>query len=151
MAKKKSSASQTTALLYIVIGALFIIFQGEMLNWIMTGIGVLLIANGTLDMKKDRDLSGVLSIATGTAIIIFGLGLTSLVLTVFGILLAAKGLIDLASAAKTKKIIPILCAIVTVAAGVLLVLKKWVIVDWFFLALGILLVVNGVISLFQKQ
>ena len=150
MAKKKNSnAAQITALLYIVIGALFIIFKAGVLNWLMTAVGVLFIVNGIIDITKERTVNDIVNIAIGAVIILGGWTFVEIVLIVFGVLLALKGLLDLFAALKAKKLFPILSSILTIVAGVLLVLGKWVMLDWFFIALGVLLVIDGLVALFK--
>lgn len=147
MAKRKSSNLQTTALLYIAIGILFIIFKATVLNWLMTGIGVLFIVNGIIDITKKNTISGIVGIVIGAVIIIGGWAITEIILIVFGVLLAVKGVLDLLSSLKSGKLIPILSAALTVAAGILFIIGKWVVLDWFFIALGVLLIVDGIIGL----
>lgn len=147
MAKKKSSNLQTSALLYIAIGILFIIFKATVLDWMMTGIGILFIINGIIDISRQKTVNGIVGIVIGAVIIIGGWAITDLILVIFGILLAIKGIVDLGPALKRKKLIPILSAALTVAAGVLVIIGKWVLLDWFFIALGIILIVDGIIAL----
>ena len=147
MAKRKSLNLQTTALLYVAIGILFIIFKATVLDWMMTGIGVLFIINGIIDLTHGRTVTGIVGIGIGAIIIIGGWTLTGLILIIFGVLLAVKGALDLIPALKRKKLIPILSSALTIAAGVLVALGKWIVLDWFFIALGIILIVDGVIAL----
>ncbi len=147
MAKKRSSNLQTTALLYIAIGILFIIFKATVLDWMMTGIGILFIVNGIIDVTKSRTVSGIVGIVIGAVIILGGWTLTGLILIIFGVSLAVKGVVDLIPALKRKKLIPILSAALTVAAGILVIIGKWIVLDWFFIALGIILIVDGIIAL----
>lgn len=150
MAKRKTSTNlQTTALLYIVIGILFIIFQNSILNWMMIGIGALFILNGILEITKKRTVNGVVNLAIGIVVIIFGAAVVDLVLRIFGVLLALKGLLDLVASCKKKKIFPILAALLTIAVGVLLVLNLWVTLSWFFIAIGAVLIVDGIIALLK--
>ena len=150
MAKRKTSTNlQTTALLYIVIGILFIIFQNSILNWMMIGIGALFILNGILEITKKRTVNGVVNLAIGIVIIIFGAAVVDLVLRIFGVLLALKGLLDLITACKKKKIFPILAALLTIIVGVLLVLNLWATLSWFFIAIGAVLIVDGIIALLK--
>ena len=150
MAKRKTNNStQITALLYIIIGALFIIFKAGVLNWVMTAIGVLFIVNGIIDITKSRTVNGIVNIAIGAIIILGGWTFVEIILIVFGVLLAIKGVLDLVTALKGGKLFPILFAVITIVAGVMLVLGKWIMLDWFFIALGVLLIVDGVIGLFK--
>ncbi len=148
MAKRKQSV-ETTALLYIAIGILFIIFRGGVLNWMMTAIGALFIVFGILDLTKNRTFNGVVNIAIGIAVIICGWTLLSIVLLIFGIMLALKGLLALLASFKRPKVLPILAAILTIAVGVVLIFFQQHLVDWFFIAMGAVLVVNGIMALIK--
>lgn len=148
MAKKKASTnSQTTALLYIVIGVLFLFFNHDIINWMMMGIGALFILNGILDISKKRTVNGVVNVVIGIVVIILGAAVVDLVLKIFGILLALKGILDLAGAAKRKKVVAIIATLLTIAIGVLLVFDLYQTLTWFFTAIGIVLIVDGIISL----
>ena len=70
---------------------------------------------------------------------------------VFGVLIAVKGVIALLDAVKAKNVANILVAVVTVAVGVMLIISKWVMLDWFFIALGVIFIINGALALFGKK
>lgn len=152
MAKRKSSTNlQTTALLYIVIGILFIIFKNSILFWMMIGIGALFILSGILEITKKRTVNGVVNLAIGIVIIIFAATIVDVVLRIFGGALALKGFIDLITACKNKKkkVFRIIAALLTIAVGILLVLNLWATLSCFFIAIGAVLIVDGIIALLK--
>ena len=51
-AKRKSDFSFLTAILYIVIGVMFIVFKAQMLDWLMTAAGIVLIVLGKITVKE---------------------------------------------------------------------------------------------------
>ncbi len=154
MATKRSAPSSnvTNAILYIVIGILFCIFKNDVLGWMMTIAGILFIVFGVLDLSYGEWLSCAVNLIIGVAILAGGWYFTSIVLLVFGILIAVKGALALITAIKKKKknFFEVLFALITMIAGVLLIVSKWVILDLFFLGIGIVLIVNGLISLARK-
>ena len=152
-AKKKSSSNFTSAIIYIVIGALFCIFKAGVLDWIMTVAGVLFIVFGVLDLVKNSTTTGIINVAIGVIILLGGWFFLEVVLLVFGILLTVKGVIALVNALKAlnKSFIEILFAALTVAVGLMLIASKWALIDWFFIAVGVIFIVDGVLALLGKK
>ena len=66
-----------------------------------------------------------------------------------GVLLAVKGVLALLGAlgAKKKNLFSILFALLTVVVGVMLIVSKWAMMDTLFLVIGVLLIVDGAMSL----
>lgn len=147
--KKKSNAA-FTSLLYIIIGALLIIFRDQTLGWAMTAAGVFFLISGILDLSRQNTLSGVVSIVIGVAILVLGWTMAHIVLLVLGVLIALKGLLALAEALKKKKktLLGILFPIFTIVVGLLLAFGNGLSI--MILVTGILLVVDGVLGLFAR-
>lgn len=148
MAKKnKSKSVQTTALLYIIVGILFCVFQSKVLEWLMTIVGALFILSGIIDLIRGNVLNGIVYVVIGVIVIIGGWQFLSVVLIIFGALLALKGLIDLFPAIKRRKFLPILVSIITIVAGAMLIFAQNYLVSWFFIALGVILIIDGIAAL----
>ncbi len=150
MAKKSANSNLITALLYILIGLVFLIFGAEVLNWAMTIAGVLFIVFGALEIVKKNMIAGIISIVIGIVIILGGWLFLEIVLLVLGILIAIKGLIALINAIKAKKksVFDILFATLTIIAGILLAFGNAG--DIIIKIGGVLLIVNGVLELLGK-
>ena len=153
MAKKKSNSNITSALIYIILGALFCIFKTGVLNWLMTIAGALFIVFGVLDLVKGATASGIINIAIGAVILLGGWFFLEVVLLVFGILLTVKGAIALTNALKAlnKSFFDILFPALTIVVGVMLIVSKWALMDWFFIVMGIMFVIDGVLALLGKK
>ncbi len=153
MANKKISNNVINAVLYIVIGALFCIFRSGMLNWLLTIAGIVFIALGIYDIIKKNLTNGIIEVVIGVVIILGGWLFVEIVLIVFGALLVIKGIMDLAEIFKNKNrnVMQIIAAIVTIIIGALLIVSKWVMIDWFFIVLGVVFIVNGVLALVSKK
>lgn len=149
---KKVSNGVVYALLYIVLGVLFIVFKSGMLKWLMTIAGIVFIALGIFDIIKKRLTQGIIETVIGVVIIVGGWLFVEIVLLVFGALLIVKGVTDLIKAcqSKSKDFSKILCAVITAIVGILLVVAKWVTLDWFFIVLGAVFIIDGLFALFNK-
>ena len=147
MAKRKSL--QTTALLYIIVGVLFIIFKALFLDWMMTAIGLLFIVNGIIDIARKRTLAGVVGIVIGAIVILCGWTFVDLVLTIFGVLLTAKGALDLLRVIGRRRLIPLVSAILTIVIGVLFIVGNVIAQSWFYILIGVVLIVDGITALIR--
>ncbi len=150
-AKKKTTNNLLLAVLYIAIGAIFCIFKGGVLNWLMTAVGICLIIFGILNIMSGKLIYGIVLIVLGIVIICGGWLITKIMLIVFGVLVAIKGVADLLEAIKVKNLMLTIVNVVTIVIGVLLVVSYWVLVDWLFIVLGVIFIVNGVLALFGKK
>ena len=152
MAKKlKISDNTVAAILYILVGVLFCIFRASMLRWLLTAAGIVFIVMGVLDILKKNLVNGIVEAVIGVVILVGGWAFVNVALIIFGALLVIKGVLDLLAAIKAKAgIMTILAAVVTAVVGVLLIASKWVMVDWFFIVMGIILIVDGAMMLIKK-
>ena len=155
MAKSKKVSSDTLilAILYIVIGILFIAFRSALLNWLLTVAGILAIAYGIYLIIKKQIVLGIIFVAVGIALILGGWLFLTIALIVLGVVLiiyGAKDLITLLQAKGKTPVFPVLVACLTILAGILLVVSKWAFLDWFFIVIGAILIVDGVLALIKK-
>ncbi len=155
MAKKKSNQTNTllSAVLYILIGVLFCVFRAGVLNWAMTAIGAVLVIVGILKVAKNAVAEGVFTAALGVLVILGGWMFLDIILLVLGVALAVMGVFDLIKAldGKKKNTSAILASVITVAAGILLIVSRWALLDWFIIALGVILIIDGVLMLAGKK
>lgn len=149
---KKVTNGTVYALLYIILGVLFIVFKSGMLNWLMTIAGIVFIALGIYDIIKKNLNQGIIETVIGVVIIVGGWVFVELVLIVFGAMLIIKGVMDLIAAfrTKSKNVSRIICSIITLVVGILLILAKWVALDWFFIVLGVVFIIDGLFALLNK-
>ena len=147
---KKSDSAIASALLYVVLGVLLIVFKSQTLGWAMTIAGAVFIISGVLDLVKGNAAGGAVSLIIGIAILVLGWTAVKIVLLVLGILMAVKGLVSLIQALKrkNKNVLAIVFAILTMVAGGLIIFGyASAIIDTVLLVAGILLVVDGVLGL----
>jgi len=147
---KKSDSAVASALLYVILGVLLIVFKSQTLGWAMTIAGAVFIISGVLDLVKGNVAGGAVSLIIGIAILVLGWTAVTIVLLVLGILMAVKGLVSLIQALKRKKknVLAIIFALLTMVAGGLIIFGyASAIIDTVLLVAGILLVVDGVLGL----
>lgn len=146
MAKKRNS-ELISSLLYILIGALLVIFQDRTIGWAMTVMGVIFIVFGILDLIGSNWGSGAVSLIIGIAILVLGWVVTEIVLLVFGILIAIKGVIALIDALRSSKknVVDIIFAILTVVIGIMLAFGNGL--NILIIIAGVMLMFNGILGL----
>ena len=144
---KKIDKNLFSAILYIIVGVLLIVFKSETLSWAMTIIGALFVISGVLDVIKRNYIGGGTSLVIGIAILVLGWLATKIVLLVFGILIAVKGVFALLDVLKKKKleVIEILFPAITIITGLMLAFGNGL--NILLVIAGALLAVNGVVGL----
>lgn len=155
MAKSKSALSSfLTAVAYIAIGVLFIIKQAALIDWIMIVAGALFILQGLFDIIKNKEtITGIVKIIIGAALILCGVipALSAYALIALGVLLILNAIMTFFSS--PKNIFTILAFVLTVIVGLALVAPQLFgfSLPWIFYIIGGVLVVNGLVLLFDKK
>ena len=150
MASKKTKSNLMTALMYMIIGAMFCVFKAAVVDYILFVASVLFIVVGIFDLLRKNAFSGILNIAIGVVIYLVGKSFISLILVVLGVFILVRGIFDLLAALKYKKksIVGIFFAALTIFVGFVLMVSQWLIVNWLFVVIGVLLIVDGLIAVF---
>ena len=157
--KKNISSSLISGLIMILVGILFIIFQGKVLSILFTIIGVLLIAYGIIDLINHKQTSGLIKVLVGVLIIVFGWVLVSVCLYIFGALLIIFGVLNLVQlfrqkAHGTKPLITILLylsPILDILCGIFLIINQIKAIDYAFIFFGIILIIDGMALALSSQ
>ena len=149
MAKsKKLDKNLTNAVLYLLVGVLFCLFRSSVLGWLLTAVGVLFIVQGVLSLLQKDMAGGIVGLVIGLLVILGGWLFVEIVMVLFGVLVIVKGVTSLMDALKRKNnTMPILMAGVTLFVGILLIVSRWAMLDWFFVILGVIFIINGVLAL----
>lgn len=147
MSKIKKHSELISSLLYILIGALLVIFQDRTIGWAMTVMGALFIVFGILDLVRSNWGGGAVSLIIGIAILVLGWVVTEIVLLVFGVLIALKGVIALIDAlrASKKDIVDIVFSILTIVIGLMLAFGNGL--NVLIIIAGVMLMFNGILGL----
>ena len=147
MSKIKKRSELISSLLYILIGALLVIFQDRTIGWAMTVMGALFIVFGILDLVRSNWGGGAVSLIIGIAILVLGWVVTEIVLLVFGVLIALKGVIALIDAlcASKKDVLDIVFSILTIVIGLMLAFGNGL--NVLIIIAGVMLMFNGILGL----
>ncbi len=154
MAKKKSRKSNgklINAALYILIGVLLCVFRASVLDWLMTAVGALLIVFGILKCLDNALFEGLVMAGFGVVVIWGGWMFLDLVLLILGVGLTIKGLLDLFQYAKRNNGVAVVASLFTLVVGLALILAKWIMLDWLFIAMGIILILDGLMMAVGKN
>ena len=149
MAKKKKNSNLITALMFLLVGLVFLIFGGETISWALTIAGIIFIVFGIAETVKKNTLAGIVSIIIGIVILILGWKLVDIVMLVLGILIAVKGAIALFSS-KRKSTLDTVFAVLTIVAGIILAFAFGEAANIIIRVAGAILVLNGILELLGK-
>ena len=142
------------ALMYIVLGALFIILKGEVISIAMTAVAFYLIVTGILALSKKMTNTGVIYLVCGLIVLFFGWVFVSVAVYVIAALLLIYGILQLINVSKLriKGFKKYLEPILNIVIGLCFLLNLGNTIDWIFYVLGILFIVEGILTLlFSKK
>ena len=154
MAKKKlNNQAVINAIALIVLGILFCIFRAGMMNVLLTIVGVVLIGLGIYDIVRKNYIPAVIEIILGIAVIVCGWTILDIALLVLGICLVVYSVYEIVMIAKDfkkKGWMALIKPVITLIVGIFLIVAKWVLVDWIFIVIGVILIINGILALLGK-
>ena len=152
--KRKTESGLITAAALIVVGALFIIFKGEVISITMSIIGIALVVLGVADMLKKYIVSGAIKLALGALVLVAGWLFISLALYVLGAFLLIAGVSDLYALTKLKikrisfpVALRIAQPVIYILVAVCLFFNQGGAISWVFTVSGIFLIVDGIVAL----
>ena len=148
---KKTGLNFSSPILYIVLGALLVIFRSQMLNWAMTIAGIFFVVMGILDITKKKISSGAINLIIGIAILVLGWTMLQIVLLVLGVLLAIKGVMELLDVLKrrNKNALQLVSPILTIVIGIALAFGDAL--GDLIAIIGVLLIADGLLSLLGSK
>ena len=150
-----NSARLLSAILCILVGALFLVWRGAIISAAITVVGAMLIASAIVCLVRKNYTACVINAVFGVLILAFGhlflsaaLYLLGAVLMIYGILLLIEVIRCGLGRMRAPMVIvrvaqPLLC----IFAAACLFLNQGGAVDWVFILSGFLLIVQGVLAL----
>lgn len=139
-----------SALLYIVVGVLLVVFRSDMLELALKIVGIVFAVAGILDLIRKNWISGAVSVVIGVVVVLFAAFLIDFVMLVIGILIVIKGIVSLLGACvcKSKDILAYVFPVLTVISGCVLAFADGE--NVVLLIGGIILIVNGALGLVES-
>jgi uncharacterized membrane protein HdeD (DUF308 family) len=143
----------------LILGVLFVILKGEVVEIAITVFGIVLIVTAVLELIRLKIASGIIKAILGIAVLTVGwmlidiaLLVIGIVLMVFGVLELVKRLIALFKKNNTKlfaKILGFISPVFSIVAGYFLITSSGEAVGWAIIVGGVLLIINGVLALVE--
>ena len=151
MAKKKSfkDSALIMSILYILVGALLLIFRAAMLDLAIKIVGIVFIVSGVLELIKKNWVGGVISAIIGIAILVLAWAFIEIVLLVLGIMIAIKGIISLIDVLKSsdRTALRLVFPVLTIVCGLALAFAFGSLMDIMIIVGGVLILIDGIFGL----
>ena len=154
MKKKISGNEIVMASILVIVGALFMIFKGEIISIIMTILGIRMIVRGIFDLMRGYTMGGVINIVFGALILGAGWLFITLALYILAACLLIAGIGELSGLLKerVKKlnlavILRIAQPVIYILVAICLFFNQGGAISWVFTVSGLFLIVDGALGL----
>lgn len=136
----------------IVLGVLFVFMQSGVIHTAITLIAAVLLLSAILDLVRKQTNSGVVKGVVAVCVMVFGWLFVELALYLIAALLLFYGVSQLIRTVKEKPVgyLPYAVPVFSLIAGCCLLFNQGGTVDWIFVVVGIVLIVDGVLSMIRK-
>ncbi len=134
----------------IIIGVLMCIYKQQVIQWLMLILGIMLIVKGVLDFMSGLTIIGGFEIVLGILTLVFGFAFVQIAVIVLGVILALYGVSGLMYGG-FRNLFTLIYCIVLIVGGVMLACNYSQAIDWIFIVVGVMLILEGILSLFGKR
>lgn len=133
----------------IVLGVLFVVKRSGVIHTAMMLIAAVLLLSAIFDFIKKETGSGIIKAVIAVGVAVFGWLFVELALYLIAILLILHGITQLVQIGKQKPsgYLPYAVPVFSLIAGCCLLFNQGGTVDWIFVVAGVILIVEGVLSL----
>ena len=144
----KKSQKLTSPLIMLIIGILLLVFKGGVVSIALTVLGVLFLIIGIIDITNKKMQTGITRLIIGAVIIVFGWLFVQIALYIIAVILAIAGIYGLISLMTQKKKFSLiyLNPLLLFVAGVCLFFNQGVTMDWVFVVVGAVFLVQGILG-----
>ena len=146
----KNLSKLTSPLLLIAIGLLLLVFKGGVVSIALTIFGVVFIVMGIVGLINKQNQTAIIRLIIGAVIIAFGWLFVQIALYIIAFILILTGvylLFNLVSK-KIKFSLVYLNPLLLFVAGICLFFNQGVTMDWVFIVVGAVFVVQGVLGVY---
>ena len=149
----QKNSSLMTAVLTIALGIVFVIKRGGVLGLAVSLVGIVLIIAAIFDLVKKDTTAAIIKGVIGIGVLVFGNLFIHLALYLIAIMLLMMGLLQLVQAIRNKNrnAIAWITPVLSVLAGICLLFQQGSSVDWIFVMVGIVLIIEGILSLGSRK
>lgn len=144
-----------SAIASIIIGVLFIVMKDRIIGVAITVLGVVVLISALMDFLAKMTNLAIIKAVVGVCILVFGWLFVNLALYILAAGIILMGLLQISGVHKNmpvnltsgEKCMEYLKPVVTVVAGACLLLNQSGTISWVFIATGVLLILQGIMSL----
>lgn len=136
----------------IVLGVLFVMKRSGVIHIAITMIAVVLLLSAIYDFIKKQTRNGVIKGIIALCVMVFGWLFVELALYLIAALLLFYGIGQLIQTVKQKPggYLPYAVPVFSLIAGCCLLFNQGGTIDWIFVVVGIVLIVDGILSLVRS-
>lgn len=139
----------------VVIGLLLLILKGRVISLILTIVGVLLLISAFVDWRNKLANRAIGKAVAGACVLAFGWLFVNLALYIVAAVIIAVGLKQVVAIKNgspvnlsvQEKVVLYAKPVLTVLAGIILFFNQGGVIDWVFIVVGIMLIVEGVLDI----
>jgi len=143
-------------LLAMGVGLLLCLLKGEVISIVLSIIGILVLVSAFFDWKNQRTNTGIVKLVVGICILLFGWLFVNLALFLLAAVIIIIGLKKIMQVKEQSpvnlstqdKVVVYAKPVLTVLAGAILLLNQGGVIDWIFMVVGILLIIEGALEFF---
>lgn len=151
--------NKITGLALIVIGLLLVILKNEVISLVMTVMGVALIVSAVSDFRDGASKTGTVKAVIGVCIIVFGWVFVNLALYIIAAIIIIQSIFSILDISKAlpselslgQRVTVYLKPAAGLVAGGCLLFNLGGTMAWVFILSGILLIVEGILSLVEGK
>lgn len=139
----------------VVVGLLLLLLKGKVISLILTVAGILLLVLAFADWRNKLTNRAIGKAVAGVCVLTFGWMFVNLALYIVAAVIIAAGLKQViaikncspVNLTAQEKVVLYAKPVLTVLAGIILFFNQGGVIDWVFILVGILLIVEGVLDI----
>lgn len=143
-----------SAIISIAVGLMFIILKDDIIGIALTLVGIGAVIMAIVDFVNRQIQSGVIKAIIGVAVLVLGWVFVDIAIYIIAGALIALGISQIITAVRLsvfgnilQKVFMFIKPVATLAAGLCLFFNKGGTMDWIFILSGVLILVEGLLSL----
>jgi hypothetical protein len=155
------SSFNVSAAIKLSLGILFVILKAEVIGICITLLGLALIVMGIINLIHKDLTAGIIKIVIAVAVTLIGWLLLEIAIIVLGVVLLVNSILDILKMILVyihnkdiniaAIILNLIEPVLTLVASVFLITSRDAAIEWAVVIAGILLIVNGVISIIRAS
>lgn len=150
----KVSSKISSAIISIAVGLMFIILKDDIIGIALTLVGIGAIIMAVVDFVNRQTQNGVIKAIIGVTVLVLGWVFVDIAVYIIAGALIVLGISQIIAAVRLsvfgnslQKVFMFIKPITTLAAGLCLFFNKGGTMDWIFILSGVLILVEGLLSL----